>query len=163
MWNSDHGGPAALVPKTQSFNARNATELAMRAWQALVIVFLSLMLTAARAETVKVAGDYGGFLVAYEAKWKKLADEHADVRIAGPCVSACTVLAGYIPRDKICATPQGSLGFHLAFPYFVTPTLWKDYPPDIQAWITKKGGLSYSLLWLQAPEIYRFFKRCPGT
>ncbi|HUI11942.1 MAG TPA: hypothetical protein VL048_00575 [Xanthobacteraceae bacterium] len=135
----------------------------MRAWQALVLVVLTLTVSAVRAETVEVAGDYGGFLVAYEAKWKKLADENANVRIAGPCVSACTVLAGYIPRDKICATPKGSLGFHLAFPYFITPTLWKDYPPDIQAWITKKGGLSYSLMWMQAPEIYHFFKRCPGT
>jgi hypothetical protein len=135
----------------------------MRAWQALVIVFLSLATSMARAETVEVSGDYGGFLVAYEAKWKKLADAHADVRIAGPCVSACTVLAGYIPRENICATPKGSLGFHLAFPYFVTPSLWKDYPPDIQAWITKNGGLTYSLMWLQAPEIYHFFKRCPGS
>ncbi len=138
----------------------------MRAWQALVVILLSSIsfaVSAARAETVQVAGDYGGFLVAYEAKWKKLADEHGKVRIAGPCVSACTVVAGYVPRSDICATPKGSLGFHLAFPYFVTPSLWKDYPPDIQAWITKKGGLSYSLLWLQAPEIYRFFKRCPGT
>ena len=88
----------------------------MRAWQALVIVFLSLAMSMARAESVEVSGDYGGFLVAYEAKWKKLADAHADVRIAGPCVSACTVLAGYIPRENICATPKGSLGFHLAFP-----------------------------------------------
>ena len=135
----------------------------MRAWQALVVVFLSLTAAAARAASVDVAGDYGGFLVAYEAKWKKLADEHANIRIAGPCVSACTVLAGYIPRDDICATPKGSLGFHLAFPSFVTPSLWKDYPPDIQAWITKKGGLTYSLLWMQAPEIYHYFKRCPGT
>jgi hypothetical protein len=109
---------------------------------------------------VEISGDYGGFMVAYEAKWKKLASEHVDVRISGPCVSACTVLAGYIPRENICVTPNGSLGFHLAIPYFVTPTLWKDYPPDIQAWITQKGGLSYQLLWLQAPDIYRFFKKC---
>lgn len=136
----------------------------MRARQALTIVLLCLAASIARAETVEIAGDYGGFLVAYEAKWKKLADQHATIRIAGPCVSACTVLAGFIPRDDICVTAKGSLGFHLAFPYFVTPTLWKDYPPDIQAWITKQGGLSYSLIWLQAPEIYKFFKKCPqGT
>jgi len=136
----------------------------MRAWQALVIVFLSLTASIARAETVDVSGDYGGFLVAYEAKWAKLAAAHVKVRISGPCVSACTILAGYVPRQDICVTPKGSLGFHLAIPYFVTPTLWKDYPPDIQGWITQKGGLSYSLLWLQAPEIYKFFKKCPpGT
>ncbi|MFZ3360600.1 MAG: hypothetical protein WCA56_10580 [Xanthobacteraceae bacterium] len=136
----------------------------MRAWQALAVVSLSLLTSIARAETVEISGDYGGFVVAYEAKWKKLATEHAKVRIAGPCVSACTIVAGYIPRGDICVTPNGSLGFHLAFPYFVTPTLWKDYPPDIQEWITQKGGLTYKLMWLQAPEIYKFFKKCPqGT
>lgn len=136
----------------------------MRAWQALVIAFVFSTAAAARAETVKIAGDYGGFLVAYEAKFAKLAAEHANIRIAGPCVSACTVVAKFIPRQDICVTPKGSLGFHQAFPPFVTPTLWKDYPPDIQAWITAKGGLTYSLLWLQAPEIYKFFKKCPqGT
>jgi len=134
--------------------------MAMRAWRALAAVFLCLTASISHAETVEVAGDYGGFLVAYEAKWKKLATEHATVRIAGPCVSACTVVAGFVPREDICVTPKGSLGFHLAFPYFVTPSLWKDYPPDIQAWITQKGGLTYSLLWMQAPEIYKFFKKC---
>jgi hypothetical protein len=124
------------------------------------MVFLCLTTSLARAETVEISGDYGGFLVAYEAKWKKLASEHAKVRISGPCVSACTILAGYIPREDICVTPNGSFGFHLAIPAFVTPTLWKDYPPDIQAWITRKGGLTLQLLWLQAPEIYRFFHRC---
>ena len=136
----------------------------MRAWRALAVVFLSLSASIVRAETVEVSGDYGGFLVAYEAKWKTLASTQANVRISGPCVSACTILAGYIPRENICVTPNASFGFHLAIPYFITPTLWKDYPPDIQWWITQKGGLSYQLLWLQAPEIYRFFKRCPqGT
>jgi len=136
----------------------------MRAWRVLAVIIVCVTGSMARAETIEIAGDYGGFLVAYEAKFTKLAAEHASVRIAGPCVSACTIVAKFIPRQDICVTPKGSLGFHQAFPPFVTPTLWKDYPPDIQAWITQKGGLTYSLLWLQAPEIYKFFKKCPqGT
>jgi hypothetical protein len=135
----------------------------MRAWQALAIVFLSLTASIARAEIVDVSGDYGGFLVAYEAKWAKLAAAHAKVRISGPCVSACTIVAGFLPREDVCVTPKGSLGFHQAIPFFITPTLWKDYPLDIQNWITEKGGLTLSLLWLQAPEIYHYFKRCPGS
>jgi len=133
----------------------------MRVWQALVFVVLSLAASPAWSETVEVSGDYGGFLVAYEAKWKALAaKKDVRVRISGPCVSACTVLAGFIPRPNICVTPKGSLGFHLAFPMFVTPDLWKDYPADLQTWITQKGGLSYQLLWMQAPEIYGFFQKC---
>ena len=146
----------------------NRMELALRACCVLVIGCLAFSVAPARAETapadlVEVSHDYGGFLVAYEAKWTKLAARHVTVRLSGPCVSACTILAKFIPRQDICVTPTGSMGFHMAFPPFITPDLWKDYPPDIQAWITQKGGLTYSLLWLQAPEIYRFFKRCgPG-
>ena len=132
----------------------------MKTWQALAAIVLSFATSAARGETVEISGDYGGLLVAYQAKWKGLSEKGVDVRISGPCVSACTVLAGYIPREKICVTPSGSLGFHLAFPDVITPELWKDYPTDIQDWISKKGGLSYRLLWLQAPEIYRFFCKC---
>ncbi len=95
----------------------------MRAWQALAIVFLSLTASIARAETVDVSGDYGGFLVAYEAKWAKLAAAHAKVRISGPCVLACTIVAGFLPREDICVTPKGSLGFHQAIPFFDYPDL----------------------------------------
>ncbi|HML07022.1 MAG TPA: hypothetical protein VK430_02695 [Xanthobacteraceae bacterium] len=133
----------------------------MKAWQALSVIVLSLATSVARGETIEISGDYGGLLVAYQAKWKALSEKKdVNVRISGPCVSACTVLAGYIRREKICVTPSGSLGFHLGFPAFITPDLWKDYPTDIQVWISKKGGLSYQLLWLQAPEIYRFFHKC---
>jgi len=132
----------------------------MRAWQALLIVILALTASAARAEEAEINGDYGGFLALYQAKWSKLAEQGGSVRIAGPCVSACTALVGYLPRENICVTPNASLGFHLAIPAFVTPDLWKDYPPDIQTWITQNGGLSYRLLWLQAPDIYKFFHKC---
>ena len=135
----------------------------MKVRKILSVVLALAAASAARAETIEITGDWGGLLVAYQAKWKSLAEQGASVRIAGPCVSACTVLAGYIPRDRICATPKGSMGFHLAIPSFITPDLWKDYPADIQNWITKKGGLSYTLMWLQAPEIYKFFRRCDPT
>jgi hypothetical protein len=131
---------------------------AMRARQTLLIIILCLATSAAAGETVEISGDWGGLLALYQAKWKALAaKEHVNVRISGPCVSACTALAYYIPRQNICVTPTGSLGFHLAFPPFIT----QDFPTDIQAWITQKGGLSYHYLWLKAPEIYQFFRQCP--
>jgi hypothetical protein len=141
----------------------------MRAWLALLAATLVLVpllvfgTPPARAETVEITGDWGGFLVAYQAKWKSLAAKNVNVKISGPCVSACTVVAGYVPRQNICVTAKGAMGFHLAIPAFVTPDLWKDYPADIQAWITQKGGLTYTLIWLQAPEIYKFFRRCDPT
>jgi hypothetical protein len=133
----------------------------MRAcYYALVMLAFAFLATAAHAETIEINGDYGGILVAYQAKWEKLAKEGADVRISGPCVSACTALVGYFPRDKVCVTPTASMGFHQAIPAFVTPELWKNYPNDFRIWIIKNGGLTYTLMWLQAPEIYKFFRKC---
>lgn len=83
-----------------------------------------------------------------------------DVRIVGPCVSACTVLIGYIPRQHICVAPGGYLGFHWATAGFATQELWSAYPSDIRLWISQHGGLSDQMLWLQAPSIYRYFRKC---
>jgi hypothetical protein len=73
----------------------------MKPWQTLAVIILCVTASTARGETVEIAGDYGGFLVAYEAKFTKLAAEHATVRIAGPCVSACTIVSKFIPREDI--------------------------------------------------------------
>jgi hypothetical protein len=133
----------------------------MRTWQTLLIVVVgSLAASFARAETVEIRGDYGGVVYWYQLQWEKLAAKAVDVRIAGPCVSACTVLLAYIPREKICVTQNASLGFHMATLDFATRLLLKIYPPDIRSWIDDHGGLSWNILWLQAPALYRFFRWC---
>lgn len=131
-----------------------------KAWQFLVVAILALVASAARAEIIEITNDLGGLLYWYQLQWEKHALEGANVRIAGPCVSACTVLLGYIPREKICVTSNASLGFHLATMDFATQQLLKAYPSDIRSWIDEHGGLTWQVLWLQAPKIYRFFRRC---
>jgi hypothetical protein len=132
----------------------------MRTLRALLIITASFATSFARAETVEITGDYGGVVYWYQLQWEKLAAQAVNVRIAGPCLSACTVLLGYIPRENICVTPNASLGFHLATLDLATQLLLKIYPPDIRSWIDEHGGLSWSILWLQAPELYRFFRQC---
>jgi hypothetical protein len=83
-----------------------------------------------------------------------------DVKIVGPCQSACTVLLGHIPRSKICIAPNASFGFHLAKLPSATATLWSAYQADLRAWIDGHGGLKEGFIWLRAPEIFRFFKKC---
>jgi hypothetical protein len=78
----------------------------------------------------------------------------------GPCKSACTVLLGRIPRGHICVTPEASFGFHSAKLESATQLLRSIYPADIRAWIGAHGGLKPDLVWMQAPEIYRYFKKC---
>ena len=75
-------------------------------------------------------------------------------------LSACTILVGYLPRRNICVMPNAYLGFHWATTAFHTQELWNAYPPDIRLWISQHGGLTNQMIWLQAPSIYRYFRRC---
>ena len=68
----------------------------------------------AAAETIEVFDNHGGSVAQYDSRWAGLAARGVDVKIVGPCQSACTVLLGHIPRSKICVTPSASFGFHLA-------------------------------------------------
>ena len=114
----------------------------------------------ATAETIDVIDAHGGSVVAYDARWAGLAAHGVSVRISGPCQSACTVLLRHIPRSRICVTPEATLGFHLAHLPSATAILWSGYQGDIRAWINQHGGLKQDFLWLGAPEIFRFFRKC---
>src|SRR5665213_229991 len=83
-----------------------------------------------------------------------------NVRIVGPCQSACTVLLGHIPRSRTCVTPAASFGFHLAKLPAATATLWGAYQGDIRGWIDQHGGLTGQFIWMRAPDTYRYFKKC---
>ena len=125
------------------------------------IAVLALAWTGAvRAETIDVYDDHGGSVAAYDVRWAGLAARGVNVKIVGPCQSACTVLLGHIPRSRICVTPNASFGFHLAKLDSATATLRHAYQPDIRAWIDRHGGLTHDFIWMRAPDIYRFFKKC---
>jgi len=49
---------------------------------------------------------------------KEQAENGEQVMIDGTCASACTMLLGVIPRNRICVTPRAVLAFHSAW----TPT-----------------------------------------
>jgi hypothetical protein len=126
----------------------------------LLAITLALASSTASAETIDVFDNHGGRVADYDARWAMHARQGASVRIVGPCQSACTVLLGHIPRSRICVTPQASFGFHLARLPQATATLWNGYPADIKAWINQRGGLKREFVWMRAPDVYRFFRRC---
>jgi hypothetical protein len=121
---------------------------------------LGLLALPVRAETIDVYDDHGGRVTEYDARWAALAHRGVSVRIVGPCQSACTVLLGHIPRSRICVTPAARFGFHLAHLPQATGTLWNAYPSDVKAWITAHGGLKRDLIWMGAPDVFRYFRRC---
>ena len=121
---------------------------------------LSLFASAASAETINVSDGHGGNVRAYEMRWAEIGARGANVRIVGPCQSACTVLLAYIPHDRICVTSGASLGIHTAKSAHGTGALWGALGSDIQAWVNARGGMTADFKWLGAPDIYKFFKRC---
>lgn len=114
----------------------------------------------ARAETIDVSDNHGGAVAQYSAQWSEYARRGVNVRIVGPCQSACTVLLGHIPRSRICVTPEASFGFHLARRADATATLRRAYAADIKGWINAHGGLTQDFIWMRAPDTYRYFRKC---
>lgn len=127
---------------------------------ALLVLSGCLIATPLRAETIDVNDNHGGSVAAYNARWASYAARGVSVRIVGPCQSACTVLLGHIPRERICVTPAASFGFHLAHRADATATLENAYAPDIKAWIAQHGGLTPDFIWMRAPDTYRYFHKC---
>jgi hypothetical protein len=132
----------------------------MKLWRFFFPALFAIAASAAQAETIEISDDKGGFVYFYQQKWEKLAAQKDTVRIDGMCASACTLLTGYFPRKDICVTPNAALGFHAGTFPFVTETLLKIYPQDIRKWIDEHGGLTFQLIWMQRPEIYKFFHKC---
>ncbi len=114
----------------------------------------------ASAETIDISDNHGGRVTECSARWSELASRGVNVRIVGPCQSACTVLLGHIPRSRICVTPEASFGFHLAKRADATATLRRAYAADITGWINAHGGLTQDFIWMRAPDTYRYFRKC---
>lgn len=112
------------------------------------------------AETIDVSDNHGGSVAAYNARWARHAARGVNVRVVGPCQSACTVLLAHIPRKRICVTANASFGFHRAKREDMTRLLWAGYAPDVKGWINARGGLTDDFKWLRAPDTYRFFRKC---
>jgi hypothetical protein len=125
-----------------------------------IAALLCLFALPAAAETIDVHDNHGGRVADYNTRWAGYAARGVNVRIVGPCQSACTVLLGHIPRSRICVTPNASFGFHLARLETATRTLWNAYQADIRAWINARGGLTKEFIWMRAPDTYKSFRKC---
>ena len=70
--------------------------------------------------------------------------------IDGACLSACTLVLGIVPRERICVTQRAMLGFHAAWmpgpagkpvPSAVgTQALWEVYPRTCGAGSTRAAA-----------------------
>ena len=67
--------------------------------------------TAAAAAAERILDDSGGRIGAYLSRYEALRKSGQLVAIDGTCASACTLLLGVIPHDRICVTPRAVLAF----------------------------------------------------
>ena len=134
-----------------------------------VLAAVLLMLGSAPATaTVRIANDTGGQIGPYLAKYRALRASGERVEIDGTCASACTMLLGIIPRNRICITPRASLLFHSAWDVegdqAVTSEgnriLWSTYPESVRRWIKSHGGLHSETITLSGPELAAMFPTC---
>jgi hypothetical protein len=120
---------------------------------------------------VRIVGDPGGEVSAYIRKFHEVRDSGEHIVIDGPCLSACTLLTGIIPPDRVCVTPRAVLGFHAASYYddasrALVPTregsalVMRLYPAQIRTWIQHHGGLTPRLIELRGHELTALYRTC---
>ena len=80
----------------------------------LLVAPVVLWNSAARAD-YRITRDHGGMVDEYKAKYALIRDRGERIIIDGICNSACTLLLGIVPLDRVCVTPRASLGFHMAY------------------------------------------------
>lgn len=108
------------------------------------IFALLLLMTAApaAAATKVIKNDRGGVIVKYIDRYKRDAELGTKFKILGNCASACTMITGIIPRDRVCVSEKATLGFHSGYVPVLfwawhskdaTQVMWSYYPLDVQA------------------------------
>ena len=64
------------------------------------------------ANTEYVYANPGGEIFSFIEKYGTMASDGKYLKIDGLCASACTYFLNALPRDRVCATPRSSFGFH---------------------------------------------------
>lgn len=132
-------------------------------------VFAALLAADAGA-SVRISNDKGGQIGPYLDAYVTLRKSGQNVIIDGPCLSACTIVLGVLPRERICVTRRAQLGFHAAWnpgrdgrPVLSqagTKALWEIYPGEIRAWLKRRGGLKPKMVYLSGSELAAMYRPC---
>jgi hypothetical protein len=136
----------------------------------LLAAVLLLAGVAQSQAVVRIADDRGGRIGTYVDKYQDLRSSGETVIIDGLCASACTIVLGAIPRDKICVTSHATLGFHAAWDFGTngraitnteaTQMLYSMYPSAVKRWIAARGGLTPHMIFLRGKELQSMYKPC---
>lgn len=142
----------------------------MRFRVALLGLLMGLIAVGSAEATVRISGDPGGRIITYVRKYEALRSSGESVMIDGMCASACTIVLGALPRERICVTSRARLGFHAAWEFgqagrpvtnpMATRMLMAMYPTEVRGWIRRKGGLKSRMIFLSGRELAAMYPRC---
>src|ERR1700742_3165089 len=142
----------------------------MRLATGLLAAVLLLIGMAPSHAVVRIADDRGGRIGTYVDKYQALRGSGETVMIDGLCASACTIVLGAIPRDRICVTSHATLGFHAAWDFGAngravtnpeaTQMLYSMYPSSVKRWINHRGGLTPHMIFLRGKELQALYRPC---
>jgi hypothetical protein len=137
---------------------------------ALLGAALAALAVSTASATVRIRADPGGQIGPYLENLAVLRSSGERVVIDGPCLSACTMLLGVIPRERICVTSRARLGFHAAWhpgddgrpvtSRVATQLLMDIYPQHVRSWIKVHGGLSPKMMYLTGHELSAMYPTC---
>jgi hypothetical protein len=92
------------------------------------------------------------------------------VIIDGLCASACTIVLGAVPHDKICVTSRATRGFHAAYDFGINGHTFTDreairmlysmYPTPVQRWIATRSRLTPQMILLRGKQLQAMYQ--PG-
>jgi len=119
---------------------------------------------------VRIADDRGGRIGTYVDRYQGLRSSGETVIIDGLCASACTIILGAVPHDKICVTTHARLGFHAAWDPGAngraitnpeaTQMLYSMYPSPVRRWIAQRGGLRPQMIFLRGKQLMSMYRPC---
>jgi len=135
-----------------------------------LVAALLLMGVGASQAAIRIAEDRGGRIGTYMDRYEDLRESGETVMIDGLCASACTIVLGAVPHDRICVTPRATLGFHAAWDpgaggrpvtnIEATQMLYEMYPSTIQRWIARRGGLRARMIFLRGHQLAAMYRPC---
>jgi hypothetical protein len=144
--------------------------MVMKCLTALLVAVILLAGNKASDAVVRIVHDPGGRIGAYVDRYQGMHSSGEMVIIDGYCASACTIVLGTVPHDKICVTSRARLGFHAAWDPGsdgrkitnpgATQTLYSMYPFEVRRWIDQRGGLTPHLIFLSGRELAAMYRPC---
>ena len=144
--------------------------MVMKSLAALLAAIFLLAGLGASDAAVRIVEDGGGRMGAYVDKYQGVRGSGEMVIIDGYCASACTIVLGTIPHDRICVTSRAKLGFHAAWDPGsngrritnpeATQTLYSMYPFEVRHWIDQRGGLTPHMIFLSGRELTAMYRPC---